>query len=42
MKRVLKWLETKFYRHSAAVEVDEPHTTVRVKTKDTAEEEYCV
>ncbi len=42
MKRFLKWLETKFYRHSAAVEVDEPHTTVRVKTKDTAEEEYSV
>ena len=42
MKRFLKWLETKFSRHSAAVEADEPHTTirVRVKPKDTAEEEY--
>ncbi len=44
MKRFLKWLETKFSRHSAAVEADEPHTTirVRVKPKDTAEEEYSV
>ena len=44
MKRFLKWLKTKFSRHSAAVEADEPHTTirVRVKPKDTAEEEYSV
>jgi hypothetical protein len=42
MKRILKWLETKFSQHSAAVEADERHTTVRVKTKDTAEEEYSV
>jgi len=44
MKRFLKWLETKFSRHSAAVEANEPHTTVRVrvKPKDTAEEEYSV
>ena len=26
MKRILKWLETKFSRHSAAVEADERHT----------------
>ena len=44
MKRVLKWLETKFSRHSAAVEADERHTPVgvRVKPKDIAEEEYSV
>ena len=44
MKRLFKWLETKFSRHSATVGVDEPHTTVRVrvKPKDTAEEEYSV
>ena len=44
MKRFLKWLETKFSRHSATVGVDEPHTTVRVrvKPKDTAEEGYSV
>ncbi len=44
MKRFLKWLETKFSRHSAAVQADEPHTAVRVrvKPKDTAEEEYSV
>ncbi len=28
MKRILKWLETKFSRHSAAVEADERHTPV--------------
>jgi len=46
MKRFLKWLETKFSRHSAAVEADEQHTPVgvrvRVKPKDIAEEEYSV
>ena len=46
MKRVLKWLETKFSRHSAVVEADDHHTPVgvrvRVKPKDTAEEEYSV
>ena len=26
MKRILKWLETKFSRHSGAVEADERHT----------------
>ncbi len=28
MKRILKWLESKFSRHSAAVEADERHTPV--------------
>ncbi len=28
MKRIFKWLETKFSRHSAAVEADERHTPV--------------
>jgi len=28
MSRFLKWLETKFSRHSAAVEADERHTPV--------------
>ncbi len=44
MKRILKWMETKFARHLATVEADEPHTNVRVrvKPKDTAEEEYSV
>ncbi len=28
MKRILKWLETKFSRHSAAVEADECHAPV--------------
>lgn len=44
MKRFLKWLATKFSRHSAAVEAVERHTHVgvRVKPKDTAEEEYSV
>ena len=46
MIRFLKWLETKFSRHSAAVEADERHTpvgvTVKVKPKDIAKEEYSV
>ncbi len=25
MKRILKWLETRFFGHSAAVEADAPH-----------------
>jgi len=28
MKRILKWLETKFSRHSATVEADERHTPI--------------
>ncbi len=46
MKRFLKWLETKFSRHSAAIEADEPDTPVsvrvRVKPKDIAKKEYSV
>jgi hypothetical protein len=44
MRWFLKWLETKFSRHSAAVEADERHAPVgvRVKPKDIAEEEYSV
>jgi hypothetical protein len=46
MKRFLNWLETKFSRHSAAVEGDERHTPegvrVRVRPKGIAEEEYSV
>ncbi len=30
MKQILKWLETKFSRHSAAVEADEQHIAVGV------------
>ncbi len=30
MKRFLKWLETKFSRHSAAVEVDEPGKDIQM------------
>ncbi len=29
MQRILKWLETKFSGHSAAVEVDEPYSRVK-------------
>ena len=36
MKRVLKWLETKFSRHSAAVEADERHTPVDEYVSDDA------
>ncbi len=44
MKRFLKWLETKFSRHSAIVEAEELHIPVgvRVTPKDIAEEEYSV
>ena len=44
MKRVLKWLETKFSRHSAVVEADEHHTPVgvRVRPVENAKEEYSV
>ncbi len=28
MKRISKWLENKFFRHSAAFEADERHTPV--------------
>jgi hypothetical protein len=44
MNPILKWLETKFSRHSATVEVDEwrPPVQVRVKSTEKAEEEYTV
>ena len=42
MKRVLKWLETKFSRHSAVVEADEHHTPVGVSPTESAQEEYSV
>ena len=36
MKRILKWLETKFSGHSAAVEADEHHTPVDEYVSDDA------
>ncbi len=39
MKRILKWLETKFSQHSAAVEADERHTPVGVTLKENSKEE---
>ncbi len=39
MKRVLKWLEAKFSRHSAVVEADEHHSAVGVTTKENIEQE---
>jgi len=39
MKRFLEWLETKFSRHSVAVEVDEHDTSVGVTTKENVKEE---
>ncbi len=42
MKRFLKWLETKFSRHSATVEADEHHTAVGVRPVENAKEEYSV
>ena len=39
MKRISKWLESKFSRHSAAVEADERHTPVGVTTKENVKEE---
>jgi len=39
MKRVLKWLESKFSRHSSDVEEDDSHTPVTVETKDIVSEE---
>ncbi len=35
MKRVLRWLATKFSRHSAPVEADERHTPVGVRVRPT-------
>ena len=44
MNPILKWLETKFSRHSATVEVDEwrPPVEVRVDRAENAEDEYTV
>ena len=42
MKRFLNWLETKFSRHSAAVELDEHHTPVGVRPMENAKNEYSV
>ena len=39
MKRILKWLETKFSQHSAAVEADETHSPIGVRPKENAKEE---
>jgi hypothetical protein len=39
MKRIPKWLESKFSRHSAAVEADGPHTPVGVTTKENVKED---
>ena len=39
MKRFLEWLETKFSRHSAGVEVDERDTSVGVTTRENVKEE---
>jgi len=44
MKRFLKWLETKFSRHSAIVEAEELHIPVgvRVTPKENIKEDYSV
>ena len=39
MKRILKWLESKFSQRSAAVEADEHHTLVGVRPKESVKEE---
>jgi len=39
MKRFLEWLETKFSRHSAAVEANERDTSVGVTTKENVKDE---
>ncbi len=39
MKRFLEWLETKFSRHSAAVEANEYDTSVGVTTKENVKDE---
>ena len=39
MKRFLEWLETKFSRHSAAIEANERDTSVGVTTKESVKEE---
>ena len=44
MKSILKWLETKFSRHSATIEADERHTPVgvRVRPAENAKDEYSI
>ena len=39
MKRILKWLDSKFSRYSAGVDTDEHHSAVRVTTKENNEQE---
>ncbi len=41
MKQFLKWLETKFSRHSAAVEADEQHTPVGVAEVPSRDENHA-
>ena len=40
MKRILKWLETKFSQHSSDVEADGRPTSVGVTTKENIEQEH--
>jgi len=44
MKRILNWLETKFSRHSAAIEADEwlPPAQIKIRPPKIVEEEYTV
>ena len=42
MKRIPKSQETKFSQHSAAVDADEPHTSVGVRPMENAKEESIV
>ncbi len=42
MKRILKWLETKFSRHSAAVEADERHTRTLAALTSLEEKPFVV
>ena len=42
MKRFLKWLDTKFSRHSAATESDECHTAIEVRPEENPKEELRV
>ena len=42
MKRIPKSQETKFSQHSAAVDADEPHTSVGVRAMENAKEESSV
>ena len=44
MKRFFKWLETKYYRHSAIAEAEELHIPVgvRVTPEENIKEDYSV